>query len=168
MADLGAIGTGTSVHASGGGTPSGGSSGIGSAVKIVLSAVYTFLVGSSANATFPDYAILLSEGFGMERDPLVSRTPMEDGFMKQAEFGSVGLVTRTVKYGFRSSSQYLDFIAWHRVVIKNGALWFNWLDPVDGVVKQARIVGGKIAREEPDDPMLTWWTLTFSIETRAF
>lgn len=114
--------------------------------------------------TFPVSAVLLQDGFGIERDSAVNRTSMEDGMVKQLKMKSRVLVARSVKYGFRLKADYLAFIVWYQTDINEGADWFDWIDPVDSVTKLARIVS-RLSREEPDDPMLTWWTVTFTLET---
>lgn len=115
-------------------------------------------------ATFPAYATLLREGYMHDRASAVGRSPMEDGMVKQMKKQSAVLMGRPVTYGFKTKADYLSFITFHTTTINRGNDWFNWTDPVDAVVKLARIVNGKI-KEEPDDPMLTYWKVSFNIET---
>lgn len=114
-------------------------------------------------ADFPIYAVLLRD-FSVQRGSAVERTAFEDGMVKQLRKVSRVLVARRVKYGLRTKADYQSFITWFEATIRGGADWFNWTDPVSETVKTARIVS-RIDEEAPDDPMLAWWTLSFTIET---
>jgi len=115
-------------------------------------------------AAFPSYMILLRDGFSIKRNSAVQRTEMEDGFAKQRKRWSRVLVSRSVSYGTRTKADYESFITWFNSTINRGADWFDWTDPVTATVKQARIKGGVIEDEAPEDPMLTWWTVKFTLE----
>lgn len=115
-------------------------------------------------ATFPTYVFLLKDGFGQKRASAVQRTSFEDGFAKQRKRWSRVLVERSVTYGTHTKADYQSFIAWFNTSINRGADWFDWTDPVDGVVKTARIKGGVIDSETPFDPMLTKWDIKFTLE----
>jgi len=115
-------------------------------------------------ATFPTYAKLLHSPYRVTRDPAVLRTDMESGPPKQAMLRSRVMVTREVRYAFGSIADYKNFIIWFNTAIARGAAWFDWPDPIDDSVKQARIVGGNIEEEQPNKT-LDVWVLKFSIET---
>lgn len=115
-------------------------------------------------ATFPSYPFLMRDGFGIRRMSAAQRTEMEDGFVKQRRRWSRVLVERPVIYGMRSKSDYLNFITWFNTSIDRGSAWFDWTDPVDSVVKQARIKGGLLEEEKPEDPMLEKWRVKFTLE----
>jgi len=113
--------------------------------------------------TFPAYAVLLFEGFAENPAPLVSRTEMESGPPKQAKSASRGMSERPVLYALENPAQLQSFKEWFKS-IGSGADWFLWNDPVDGVQKPARIVGGQIAYK-PRVSTLQSWRASFTLET---
>lgn len=115
-------------------------------------------------ATFPTYAKLMHDPYRVTRAPAVVRTDMESGPPKQAKIRSRVMVTREVRYAFGSIADYQAFITWFNTGIARGAGWFDWNDPIDDSVKQARIVGGQIEEEQPNKT-LDVWQLKFRIET---
>ncbi len=115
-------------------------------------------------ATFPTYAILLREGFKVQRASAVKRTEFEDGFSKQQRRWSRVLVARPVVYGFSSKTDYQNFITWFNTQINRGADWFDWTDPTSETAVQARIVGGLLEEEVPFEPTLQKWSVKFTIE----
>jgi hypothetical protein len=115
-------------------------------------------------ATFPAYAVLLQDGFGVKRKSGVARTEFDDGMTKQLQTKSRVKVARTVKYGLKTLANYQAFITFFQTTIHFGADWFNWVDPVDGVTKLAQIVT-ELGEEKPDTPLLDFWAVSFTIET---
>jgi hypothetical protein len=116
-------------------------------------------------ATFPAYAVLLKDGFSRQRESAVERTPMEDGMQKQLRTKSRVLLKRPLTYGFASLADYNSFITWFQTDVDYGAMWFDWTDPVDSTLKTARIEGGQLRDERPDNATLTYWVVTFTLET---
>jgi len=167
MAALGAIGSQGSVGAgAAAAAPSGGASSIGLAARVVLT-IGTWLnviLPGQLPATFPDYPILLFPGFTEKPDPVVRRTDMESGPPKQLTRSARAMVKRPVSYLIVSKTDKDSFMTWFNVAINRGADWFNWLDPYDGVVKPARIVGGALD-PKPQIKSLTRWVIAFQIET---
>jgi hypothetical protein len=101
-------------------------------------------------SAFPhSYAKILAEGYDKGRDTAVSRTPMEDGMVKQLKTKSRVLVTRQLVVQIDTAVDYQNFITWFQTTIDYGTLWFDFTDPEDGVVRLARIVNGKLDRETP-------------------
>lgn len=113
---------------------------------------------------FPSTAILLMQGLARRREPNVRRTEMESGPAKQAPKASRTTVTDSHTYGFESKANYLAFIDWFGADLADGSKWFMWPDPVDGVTKLARIVGGAIDEEKPLNRAFTRWTVKLNIE----
>lgn len=113
---------------------------------------------------FPSYAKHLFEGFGEQPQPIVQRTEMESGPAKQLLVGSRQMIRRPVTYKLSSKADYLAFKAWVKGEAAYGNNWFDWTDPVDGVVKQARIVDGKV-EYAPLNKALFKWTAAFTLET---
>lgn len=115
-------------------------------------------------ATFPTNAIPLFSGFGIARESAVKRTDMESGPAKQTKVKSRVSVKRQITYEFRSQANYDSFITWFETDADYGAAWFNWVDPVGGATKTARIVE-KIDGERPAMPDLGVWQVSLVIET---
>ncbi len=55
-------------------------------------------------------------------------------------------------------------MTWFNTDISRGAAWFDWTDPYDNVVKQARIKDG-LLDPRPINKTLTMWMVKFTIET---
>lgn len=112
---------------------------------------------------FPAVLKLMRDGFAKEPESIVNRTSMEDGLVKQAKAKARALVPRPVVYAADSKT---DFAAWEtffNTTINAGADWFDWTDPLDAVVKLARLVGPYQAR--PINGALTRWEISMRIET---
>ena len=114
--------------------------------------------------TFPTVAKLLRQGYAEQPESGVSRTPMDDGMAVQLKTKTRVLVRRPVRYAIDSKADYATFNAWFHTTINKGADWFDWVDPLDGATKAARIANGRIDAV-PVNSALTRWTLSFQIET---
>lgn len=116
--------------------------------------------------TFPSYLILTPDNFNETVEPIVHRTPMEQGLPKQLKGASRALVVRPVMYLAVTLADYNSFKTWHRVNVNLGADWFNWTDPVDSATKLARIKEGKfVARPWEGIATLARWEIEFQLET---
>lgn len=115
-------------------------------------------------ATFPAYPKLLFDGFDEKPEPAILRTEMESGPPKQALIRSRTMITRSVQYLLESNADYQSFLTWFKTTINYGADWFDWTDPVDDVLKSARIVGGDIT-PKPTRKNLSRWVVSFKLET---
>lgn len=113
---------------------------------------------------FPAYLVLSSDDFGEEQEPNVYRTEMDGGMPKQAAKFSRATYERTVTYMAVTAADYQSFLIWFRQTVHFGADWFDWTDPVDSVVKKARIKEGRYSAK-PWTPTLSRWDITFRIET---
>ena len=113
---------------------------------------------------WPSYAYLLLSGYGESRASALLRTEMEDGPPKQARIRSRALVTRKAVVQLRSLADYTAFIAWYADDLDEGALWFDFRDPVSKTVKQGRLVGGA-ALEATAQSSLNLWEIPLQIET---
>ncbi len=114
-------------------------------------------------ATFPSYGRLLFENFSRDRASGLRRTQMESGPPKQLVTRSRTMVEMPVIYQLGSLADYNSFLTWFNTTINLGADWFDWTDPVDSVVKQARIKEGKIS-EVPQRKQLDRWKIAFTLE----
>jgi len=114
-------------------------------------------------ATFPAYASLLSEGVTSRRASALERSEMESGPVKQLKSRSRVLLTRSTVYKLATLADYNSFITWFQDTINYGADWFDWTDPIDGILKSARIVSA-LDSEEPADGTPAFWKIRMSIE----
>lgn len=87
---------------------------------------------------FPSYGKLLFSGFSQQRSSSTLRTEMEDSFVKESGQLSRVLVPSAVQYQF-TQSEFASFKSWFASEA-NGGQFFAWVDPLDGVEKQARMV----------------------------
>ena len=115
-------------------------------------------------AAFPSYAVLLFAGFGEQPDSALLRTTTESGPPKQSLLMSRVMVKRQVTIQLNSAADYQSFMTFFKTTISYGASWFDWLDPVDNITKQARIVAGQI-QSAPMRPNLSLWRVSFQLET---
>lgn len=113
---------------------------------------------------FPTYVRLSIDGFGLDRATAVNRTDMSDGMVKQLRTKSRVLVTRSVMLLLDSKADYLSFITFFEEDLDKGALWFQWVDPIDKQTKLARFVS-KLGKEEMRGGMPNLWQISASIET---
>lgn len=93
----------------------------------------------------------------------VHRTTFESGEEKQVARTGRHKTIRRVTYVF-TNSEYVAFKTWFHTTAKQGALFFSWLDPVDDVTKDARIVNGEY-NGTAASALLTHWFVDFEIET---
>lgn len=100
-------------------------------------------------ATFPSYACILREGYTESSDYGVLRTEMDGGIAKQRARWTKPIVTRQAVIHVKDKNDKISFDLWVKTDLNNGAGWFDYTDPVDGTVKQARIKGGAIQWTTP-------------------
>ncbi len=115
-------------------------------------------------SAFPSYLKLANKDFSEEPGEALWRTPMEGGPPKQLERFSRVLVKRAVVYLADTKADYQSFKTWVTTTLNNGADWFDWIDPVDGATKLARIEGGRY-KGAPWTPALDRWEISFTLET---
>lgn len=96
---------------------------------------------------FPSYAKIVIAGYAEETDVGMLRTDMDGGLAKQRPRWSA-IVKRDVTILVLSLEDRLAFNHWMRDEINLGSGWFDWRD-LDGVIKQARLVGGKVRWTTP-------------------
>lgn len=114
--------------------------------------------------TFPAYmeAPLVS-GFQQSPDFGVLVTQMDSGPDKQRPRNSKAIISRQVQFMVNSLANRNAFEVWVRDSLLGGSIFFNWTDPLDGVTKLARIVGGKVDYSPADSRQS--WIIKFSMET---
>lgn len=115
-------------------------------------------------AAFPAYMKPLIRGFAKSPNMVISRTEMEDGMTKQAKTKARALVVRPIAYLVRSLADFQAWETFFNTTINGGADWFDWVDPIDGLTKTARIVNGKYTAS-PLNGLVTDWEVSMEIET---
>lgn len=93
----------------------------------------------------------------------IFRTQMEGGYAKQAKKNSKALVNRSVTYVY-TAAEYEAFKTWFYNTAAHGSLFFNWLDPVDNVTKDTRIVNGEY-EAAPVSPRMSHYTVAMTFES---
>ena len=114
--------------------------------------------------TLPSYVSISFDGFMEKRSSVILRTEMESGPPKQARIASKPMVTRPVRLITSSKADYNSFISWYMNDLNEGALWFDFPDPVSGTTKQARFVSGEL-QGIPINALLNDWVIVANIET---
>lgn len=112
-------------------------------------------------SVFPAYAKILLSGFTEEADYGVLRTEMDSGIAKQRPTRSLAIVRRTVTIHVDSVADKIAFDQWRRVDLAGSTGWFDWVDPLDGITKQTRIVDGTLQWSSPGKV----WRASGQIET---
>jgi len=102
-----------------------------------------------AGPLFPSYACIQLDGYSESPNSNVLRSEMDGGLAKQRPRRTKPIVTRAVKLRLRTKADKALFESWFRTAIFQGTGWFTFTDPVDGVVKQGRFVGGQISWSTP-------------------
>ena len=115
-------------------------------------------------ATFPSYAQILYDGFSQERESALIRTEMDSGPPRQAKIKSRVMITRNVNIYLDSKTSLTDFETWYQDTINYGASWFDFTDPITGLVVQARFSDGGYTIT-PLSAKLDHWKLGTKIET---
>lgn len=110
--------------------------------------------------SWPTYALILSDNYQEAADWGVLRTDMDGGIAKQRARYSKAIVLRTITAFVHTSTDRLSFDAWLETGLSGGVDWFNYTDPVDSVVKQARIVGQ--VQWQPNGPT---WSAQIQVES---
>lgn len=94
--------------------------------------------------TWPSTAHIQLDGYAEQRETALQSSEMESGPPKVVRIKSRVMVRRPVAVLFKSRADYLSFVEWFKTDIAHGALWFDWLDPLTGSTRQARIKGGEL------------------------
>lgn len=100
-------------------------------------------------ATFPSYACVMLEGYEEKASYNVLRTQMDSGLAKQRARNSLPIVTRNVRIKVSNKTDKGLFDAWVKTDLSGGVGWFTYIDPVDGVSKQARFISGEVSWTSP-------------------
>lgn len=115
--------------------------------------------------TWPSYAHILRDGYTVTRESALQRTEMEDGPPKQTRVRSRVMVRRSFTVRLDAKADYTAFMSWFADAINEGASMFDWTDPVDGTVRQARIVASEGLQQTTVGGKMTQWRIPVVIET---
>lgn len=108
--------------------------------------------------SWPAYASVLRNDFGLERQSALMRTDTETGPAKQTKIRSRVMVKVPVTIRLTSKADCLSFIDWVRTTLNHGAYWFDWFDPLTEATVSARIVGGQFGKIHPVGGLERWET----------
>lgn len=117
-------------------------------------------------ATFPSYAQILYNGYSQKKESALLRTEMDSGPPKQAMVKSKVMIVRSVKIYLASKANFNSFETWYDTDLSNGALWFDFVDPVSGSTIQARFRDGGYTAQ-PMTPAMQDWEVSAQIESWA-
>lgn len=116
----------------------------------------------TSSITFPGGRLMTGQ-YSEQIESNILRTQMESGLQKQAKKSGQARVTRDVVY-LMSTTQYETFKTWFRTSAADGALFFNWDDPVSGNTIDARIVNG-LYDTSPVNARFNFFYITLQIES---
>lgn len=111
--------------------------------------------------TLPSNVTVLVEGYEETPDFNVLRSEMDSSFAKQRPRRSLPIVARSVTLKVGTNAEKIAFEQFFRDDINGGTAFFDYVDPVDNLTKQARFVGGQIRWSTTGN----LWTLAAEIET---
>jgi len=115
-------------------------------------------------ATLPAYVRILFDQYSEQKESGILRTEFENGPPRQAKFKSRTLKTRSAKLFIEPKANFLAFQTWFNEDLQQGALFFDFLDPVTGLTTQARFVGGTY-NAQPMSASLREWEVDCQIES---
>lgn len=115
-------------------------------------------------ATFPTYAQILYSGYSQKKESALLRTEMDSGPPKQAMVKSKVMIVRSVKIYLASKADFASFETWYNTDLSNGALWFDFIDPVSGLTIQSRFRDGGYTAQ-PMTPAMQDWEVSAQIES---
>lgn len=117
--------------------------------------------------TWPAYAEIQWPGYVEQRERGTLESQMDSGPPKVVKIKSRVMVKRPVSVYFATRANYDAFLDWFANTLENGALWFDWIDPVRKTTRQARIAKGELGDARPVAPFCfdAGWMLTLVLET---
>jgi len=107
-------------------------------------------------ATLPSYVKILFDQYAEQKESGILRTEFENGPPRQARFKSRTLKTRTARLFIGSNADFQAFEIWFADDLEQGALFFNFTDPVKGTTTQGRFVGGTYVARPLSSSMNVW------------
>ena len=115
-------------------------------------------------ATLPSYVRILFDQYAEQKESGIIRTEFESGVPRQAKFKSRTLKTRSARLFIEGKGNFLSFETWFVEDLAQGALFFDFVDPVRGQTLQGRFVGG-VYNARPMTAALDLWEVDCRIET---
>ena len=119
---------------------------------------------SAGGLVWPDYVAVEADGYGVQDDNDVARTPFDDGFVRQERRYASALAGVDATVLIASDADAVRFRAWARDCAHR---WFAWTAPETGAVHQARVRGGAGGIEytaRVGDDGLRSWEATLTLE----
>lgn len=114
--------------------------------------------------SFPSYAKILLAGYQQQRESALLRSEMESGPARQSKVRSRVMITRTCTIFLGSLTDYNAFETWYATTLGEGSAWFDYTDPVSGITKSARFVGGGYTAT-PSAAGIGSWQVSAKIES---
>lgn len=106
---------------------------------------------------------LMTTSFQESPAPNVFRSEFENNDIKQTRRSLTRRVTREITYFF-TAAEYATFKTWFQTTAEDGALYFDFTDPVDNVTKDFRIMNGTYTAT-PVTVDLTHYYVAMQMET---
>jgi hypothetical protein len=115
-------------------------------------------------ATLPAYVKILFDQYAEEKESGILRTEFENGPPRQAKFKSRTLKTRSVRLFIDTNANFQAFETWFREDLEQGALFFDFTDPVTNQTTQGRFVSG-VYTARPLSSSMNVWQVECQIES---
>jgi hypothetical protein len=119
----------------------------------------------SRGVAWPPYAQLAFRDYAVRRASGLVRSQIESGPPRQHRLRRRVMIDRPATVWLDSHADYQAFIAWVEAELALGVKWFDWIDPVDGQMKLARIKDGQLLREAPARRQMDHWRVSLTIQT---
>lgn len=116
-----------------------------------------------ATITWVNVGQLMTSSFSESPAPNVFRSEFESNDIKQTRRSSTRRVSREITYFF-TAAEYATFKTWFQATAEDGALYFDFTDPVDNVLKDFRIING-VYTATPVTIDLTHYYVSMQMET---
>ena len=92
-----------------------------------------------AALVWPDYVAVVADGYGVQNDNDVDRTPFDDGLIRQERRYGSAMTALSLTLLIDDDDDYGRFRAWARDCAHR---WFAWTAPESGDEHQVRVRGG--------------------------
>lgn len=108
-------------------------------------------------ATLPAYVKIMLDQYSEQKESGIIRTQFEAGPPRQARFKSRTLKTRSCQLYIDGNANFQAFEAWFANDLEQGALFFDFTDPLTGQTNQGRFVGGLYSAAPLSVPPDRWF-----------
>lgn len=111
----------------------------------------------------PAYITILFADYQQSRESALLRTQMESGPPRQVKIKSRIMTTIQARLYIDSNAEYQQFLTWYREEIQEGALFFQFIDPLTSTTIEGRFVDGGFV-SVPLSSSMNKWEVRTSIE----